>query len=140
MAIEAPCVVSLYKKPTWQQCVDCLKWRQLPMHVDDLRKRGIVVRDIICESVRLTCDVPQLLTDEAIDFWLERRQSCPKTYWVQCDDCNLWRCIPEDKILDVGFELEEGIIKAQHWACCNFMGLSCDIGQVLPTECIQLFA
>ena len=127
MAIVAPHVVGKEYRPEWQRCILCTKWRALPQTVKDLEKRGIHVdgRTFTCEVVRLSCDIPQLLPDKAIDFWLGLTKKIPKTSWVCCDSCNSWRCLPED-------QMDSETSKTNRWVCENIEGLTCGVRQVFP--------
>ena len=66
------------------------------------------------------------LTDKAIDFWLELTTKRPKTYWVHCDSCDKWRCLPDSQVS-----------KTDRWVCENMPGLKCDVGQVFPARIID---
>ena len=132
MAIKAPRVIGETYKPEWQRCIKCTKWRALPQTIEDLRKKGIHVdgRFFICEAVSLSCDIPQLLSDELIDSWLGLTKKLPKTSWVCCDSCNKWRCLSEDV-------MSPTVSKTSRWVCENIPGLTCKVGQVFPTIIID---
>ncbi|KAM9486599.1 uncharacterized protein Hap1MRO34_006574 [Clarias gariepinus] len=73
----------------WVQCDDCLKWRKLPDGVDPKKLPKSWLCHMNPDPKYRNC------TDEEEPEDSNGGQSRPYQNWVQCDDCQKWRKLPD---------------------------------------------